>query len=111
MIDVIEVNPADGEIAELFDGGSAFDMKKHGRLWFESKRHKSAKAAGLILKLAQLAQMIDPLLERLDVSIKHRASAAATQPMPNAMDIKPLGGGLLAAADFVALIGVEHFLD
>ena len=52
MVDVIEINPADGEIAKLLNGGGAFDMSKHCGLRLEGKRNKTAEAGGFILKAA-----------------------------------------------------------
>src|SRR5205807_3503824 len=54
MIDVIQVDPAEREIAQLFNRRGAFDMSEHGRLRFESEWNETAKAAGFILELAQL---------------------------------------------------------
>src|SRR6266436_5529820 len=78
VVDVVQVNSAHREIAKLVKCGGAFDVGKDsaglGRL--ESERNKTGKAAGLILQLTQLAQMIGAVSERLDVTVKHRARAA-----------------------------------
>jgi len=55
MINVIQINPADGEVAELFNGRGRFDVGKNCRLWFKGKRNKAGETAGLVLKPAQLA--------------------------------------------------------
>src|SRR5215475_13471835 len=68
----------------------------------ERKRNKPSKPAGLILQLPQLAQMISPMSKRFDVSVKHRACAAAAHRMPGAMHVEPFVGGFLPAADLVA---------
>src|SRR5215467_13556446 len=52
--------------------------------------------------------MIDALSERLDVTIEHRAGAAATHLMPDAMDIEPFGSCFFAATDLVAHNGIEN---
>ena len=79
MVNVVQENPAHREIAKLFKCGGTLYVGKDpvglGRL--ESKRNKAGKTAGLILQLTQLAQMIGPVSERLDVAIEHRARAAA----------------------------------
>jgi len=62
MIDVIEINSAYRQIAQLFDGRRTFDVSQDGRLGFKRKWNKPAKTAGLVLKLAELAQVIDALL-------------------------------------------------
>src|SRR5438034_1664193 len=109
MIDVIEINSTDGEITQLLDGGSALDVSQHRRLRLECERNKPAKPAGFILKLAQLAQMIDTLLERFDVAVEHGAGAAAPHPMPNPMDIEPFLGGFFAAANPIPHLGIKNF--
>ncbi len=50
MVDVIEINPANGQIAKLLNGGGAFDMSKHRGLRLEGKRNKAAEPGGFILK-------------------------------------------------------------
>src|SRR5215469_17135206 len=52
--------------------------------------------------------MIDALSECLDVTIEHRASAAATHPMPGPMHIKPFGRCFFAATDLVAHNRIEN---
>src|SRR5205807_8246320 len=76
MVDVIEVNAADCEIAKLLNRGRAFDMGKNCRLRLESAWNKPATPAGFVLKLTKLPQMIDALLKRFYVTIKHAGPAA-----------------------------------
>ena len=83
--------------------------KDRGLGRFESERNEAGESAGLILQFAELAQMIDPLLERLDVPIEHGASAAAAHWMPGPMNIEPFGGGFFATADLVAHNRIENF--
>src|SRR5919106_1570326 len=53
--------------------------------------------------------MIGPMSKRFDLSVKHRARAAAAHRMPGTMHIEPFGGGFLAPADLVAHDRVENF--
>ncbi len=53
--------------------------------------------------------MIDPLLVRLDMTVKHRAGAAAPHLVPGAMHLEPFRGGLLAAANSSRTPGIENF--
>ena len=62
MIDVVQINTADREIAQLIERGCAFDMRQDGGLRLESEGNKAAETTRLILELAQVAQMIDALL-------------------------------------------------
>ena len=52
--------------------------------------------------------MISPMRKRFDLSVKHRACAAAAHRMPGAMDVEPFGGGFLAVADLIAHDRVEN---
>ena len=108
-LDVIEVNTAHRKIAQLLECGGALDVGKDavGLRRLECKRNKPRETAGLILELSQLAQMISPMSKRFDVSIKHRACAAAAHRMPGAMHVEPFGGGFLAATDLVAHDRIE----
>lgn len=109
VVDVVEVNAAHREIAQLLKCGSALDVAKYsvGLCWLECKRNKSSKPAGVILQLTQLAQMISPMRKRFDLPVKHRACAAAAHRMPGAMHFEPFGGGFLAAANLVAHDRIE----
>src|ERR1700736_1810682 len=108
MIDIIEINPAHGEVTQLLDGRSAFDVSEHSRLRFKRERNKAAKAYRFVLKLTELSQMVDAMFERLDVAVEHRASAATAHPMPDPMDIEPFLGRLLTAANPVAYFCVKN---
>src|SRR6266851_9922751 len=48
------------------------------------------------------------MCQRFDVSVKHRAGAAAAHGVPNAMDIEPFGGGLLALANLIPHGWIEN---
>ena len=110
VVDIVEVNTAHGEIAELFKCGGALDVRKYsvGLSGLERERNKPGEPAGFILQLPQLAQMISPMSKRFDVSVKHRACAAAAHRMPRAMHVEPFGSGFLAAADLVAHHRIEY---
>src|SRR5215468_8455267 len=110
MVDVVEVNTAHCEVTQLLKCGGALDVGENPvRLrWLECKRNKPREPAGLILQLPQLAQMISPMSKRFDVSIKHRACAAAAHRMPSAMHVKPFSGRFLSAADLVAHDRIEN---
>ena len=109
VVDIIEIDTANGEIAKLFDGRGGFDVGQDRRLWLKGKRNKAGKTARLILKPAQLTQVIDPMREGLDVTVKHRAGAAATHFMPGAMNIEPFGSGFFSATNGIAHDGIENF--
>src|SRR6266571_9422484 len=109
MLDVVQVNAANRQIAKLLKRGSGFYVRKDSCLRFESKGNEPGKTAGLILQLAQLAQMIDALSKRFDVSVEHCARAAAAHSMPRPMDVEPFLGSFFPAANLVPHNGIENF--
>src|SRR5207248_1700333 len=109
VVDVIKIDTADGEIAKLFDGRGGRDVGQDRRLWLKGKRNKAGKTARLILKPAQLTQVIDSMRKGLDVTVKHRAGAAATHFMPDAMNIEPFGSTFFSATDRIAHGRIENF--
>ena len=110
VVYVVEVNTAYREVAQLLKCGGALDVGKYsvGLRWFERKRNEPSEPARFILKLSQLAQMIRPMRKRFDLSVKHRACAAAAHRMPRAMHAQPFGSGFLAAANLVADDRIEN---
>src|SRR6266404_5398446 len=84
-------------------------MGQLGGLWLERKWNKSSEAAGFILQLSQLSQMVDALSQCFDVSVKHRARAPAAHAVPGPMNVEPFGSGFLSAADRIAHSRVENF--
>ena len=87
VIDIIEINPANREIPQLFDRGRAFDVSQHSSLRFKRERNKAAKATRFILKLTKLPQMINALFKGLDMAVEHRAGAPTAHLMPGSMNI------------------------
>ena len=51
--------------------------------------------------------MIDTLLQRLHMTIKHGRRAAPAHPVPDAMDLKPLLRAFFPAANFIAHLRIE----
>src|SRR5882724_10450369 len=108
MVDVIQVNAANGEIAKLLKCGNAFYVREHRSLRLEGKRNKTGKASGLVLQLTELAQMIDAMSRRLDVSVEHGTSAAAAHFVPGAMNVEPFSGGFFPTANCVTNGRIEN---
>src|SRR4029453_7054129 len=108
MVDVIQVNAADGEIAKLLERRNTFYVREDCSLRLEGKRNKAGKATGLVLQLAELAQMINAMSQRLDVSVEHGTSAAATHFVPGAMDVEPFSSGFFPTANCVTNGRIEN---
>src|SRR6266568_7827514 len=109
MVDVIEINAADGQIAELLKRRRRFHVREDSRLRFESKRDEPGKTAGFILQLTELAQMIDAVSKGFDMSVKHGARAAAAHSMPGSVDVEPFLGCFFPPANLVTHNRIENF--
>src|SRR5262249_33735727 len=83
-IDVIEINPADCQIAKLFKCRRAFYVGKDAERLsrFECERNESGESARLVLQLPKLPEMIHTLSKSFDVAVEHRARAAAAHGVP-----------------------------
>src|SRR5437773_4987228 len=108
MVDVIQINAADGEITKLLKRRHAFYVREHRGLRFEGKRDKTGKATGLVLQLAELAQMIDAMSRRFDVPVEHGTRATAAHFVPGAMNIEPFGSGFFPTANCVTDDRIEN---
>ena len=108
MLDVVQVNAAYRKTAKLLKRGSRFYVREHSCLRFESKGNEPGKTAGLILQPAELAQMIDALSKCFDVSVEHRARAAAAHSMPRPVDVEPFLGSFFPAANLISDNGIEN---
>ena len=53
--------------------------------------------------------MIDTVIERLNMSVKHCTCAPATHFVPSAVSVEPFFGSFFATADLVAHDRVENF--
>src|SRR5215472_12251613 len=110
VVDVVEVNTAHRKIAQLLKCRGALDLGKYsvGLRRLEREGNKSGKPSGFSLQFTQLAQMIRAMSKGFDVSVKHRACAAAAHRMPGAMHVEPFAGGFLAPTDLIANDRVEN---
>ena len=109
MVDVVQIDAADSKIAQLLERRRGFDVGENRGLWFESEWHKAGEAAGFILQLAKLPQMIDAVGECLDVAVEHGAGAAAPHVVPGAMDLEPFFCALIASTNLIAHSRIENF--
>ena len=108
MFNVIEIDAADREVAKLIESGRPWDAGERRALGLEGERNKAGETSRFILELPQLSQVVDPVFVRLDVPVEHRASAAATHPVPGSMHVKPFRSAFLAPAQFIAHSRIEN---
>ena len=109
MLDVVQVNAANRQIAKLLKRGSWFYVRKYSGLRFESKGNEPGKPAGFVLQFAELSQMIDALRKRFDMPVEHGACAAAAHLMPRPVDVEPFLGSFFPTANLVPHNGIENF--
>src|SRR4051794_30022215 len=55
-----------------------------------SERNVGEESTGLILQIAQHPEMLDALLDRLDVTVEHRAVRSNTESVRDAMYFDPI---------------------
>lgn len=108
MIEVIQINPTDGQITKLIQTRSRLDVLQLGGLRDKSKWNKPGKAPCFVLQFAKLTQMVDAMFNGLDVPEKHRAGAPTTHPVPESMDFLPFFRRFFPPADLVTDDRIEN---
>src|SRR5438045_9462438 len=83
-------------------------MRQHGCLRLKRKWDKAGETSSLILQFAKLTQVIQPLLQRFDVTVEHRAGTAAAHSMPCPVSIEPFLRRLFTAANLIPHVSIEN---
>ena len=73
----------------------------------EGQRDERLEPARLVLKLAQADQVVDPVQGLVDMAVEHGRVRVQPQPVGRAVDVEPLLGRGLGAADLLANLGME----
>ena len=114
VIEVVEEESADGEIAKIVEAGRRRSLP--AELDAElvvvrviRERNVGEETARLVLQVAQQRQMLDAILDRLDVTVEHRAVGADPEPVRGPMDIDPVFGRQLLVRDGHAHAAAEYF--
>src|SRR5689334_22671755 len=76
VIEVIEVDSAHSNGAQRIKAGGRMLNLDPVVVRLIGQGNESGEAVSLVLERAELAQMVDPVSERLDMAVKHGASAA-----------------------------------
>ena len=97
-----EQQPRDGVGAQVLDAGGRRQLHQRVVVGVEGQRDEGLEAAGLVLQRAQPQHVVDPLLERLDGAVEHRAVRAQAHPVGGAVHLQPLVGRALVVADLLA---------
>src|SRR4029078_8122450 len=96
------VQAGDGVRLEIFIRAGGRDVSHIGVLGLKRPANKRREAPGFILQLTKSFEVLDSLGKRLDVAEHRRCSAAATQLVPDAIDVEPVVGHYLTARDRAA---------
>ena len=104
MGNVIEKNPADGQVPKLLEGRRMRNSMQDRAcsLGLKSEGNEARKATGLILQFSQAPQVIDSMMGVLDMSVQHGACAVPAHLVPGSVHLRPLLGTFFAAAYLVA---------
>ena len=111
---VVEQQAADGDVLEVVESGrggscAAECLAQFVVVRMVGERDVGQETAGFVLQRSQGEQVIDPVLERFDVPIEHRAVGRHAEAMGFPVDREPLVAAQLAVGDRGARGGRENF--
>src|SRR6266446_10798290 len=114
VIEVVEEESADGEIAEIIETGrrSSLPAELDSKLVVVgviSERNVGEEAVRFVLEIAKHRKVLDAVLNGLDVSVKHCAVRSNPKPVRGPMDIDPVLGRELFISDRHAHALAEDF--
>ena len=90
MREVVEQQAADGDLADVGQAGRARQMLQRRVVGMERQRDKGLEAAGFVLQLAQLEQVIHAVFVVLDVAVEHGGVRLQPQLVRRARRLQPL---------------------
>ena len=110
VIDVVEVEAADGQRLQIIDGGGFRNFFPERRIFRrEHPRNERGEPAGIFLNAAQALEVIDAVAVLLAAAEHHRGGGAHAERMRDAVHVFPFVGGALEARDARANFVVENF--
>ena len=107
MIKVVQINPTYCQSAQLIQGRGGPDVRKRGRFRHKREWNKPGESGGFVLQFSKLAEVVDPMFNRLNVTKQHSGGAALTHSMPYPMNLLPLLGRFLTATNLVPNYRIE----
>ena len=92
MVDVVQVDAADRLHQQVVEARRIPGdlLGQLGVVGLEGPADEGAEAVHLVLQLADAAQVLDPLVQRLDVAPHHRGGGAHAEAVSGAHDAEPL---------------------
>ncbi len=110
VIDVVEVEAADGESFQIIDGGGFLNFFAERRVVrSENPRNECGEAAGIFLNAANTLEMIDAMAQLFAAAEHHGGGRAQAQFVRGAVHIFPIVAGAFEARDFGADFVIENF--
>src|SRR5215471_17259205 len=107
MIKVVQINPTYCQSTQLIQGRGRPDVRKRGRFRHKRKWNKPGESAGFVLQFSKLAQVVDSVFNRLDVTKQHGGGAALAHSVPYPMNLLPLLGCFLTTTNLVSNYWIE----
>src|SRR5439155_12254552 len=100
VIDVVEIEAADGERFQIIDGGGFLNLFTERRVvGRENPRDECGEAAGVFLNAAYALEMIDAMAQLFTATEHHGGGGAQTEFVRGAMHIFPIVAGAFEARD------------
>ena len=110
VIDVVEIEAADGERFQIIDSGSFLDFFSEWRVvGRENPRDECREAAGIFLNAANALEMIDAVAQLFAATEHHGGSGTQPKFVRGAVHIFPIVAGAFEARDFGADFIIENF--
>ena len=107
ILDVVEVEAADGEGLEVLYGGWLGDVQWDiSRLM--SERGEGREASGLLLQVAEDFEVVDALRHGFTDPEDHGRGGAEAKLVGRAMDADPIGGGTFIGGGLAANLIVQN---
>ncbi len=94
--EVVEQQPADGDLADVGDAGGARQVVKRRVVGMERERDEGLEASGVVLEVAQADEMVHAVLVVFDMAVKHGGVGFEAELVRHAGGFQPF-----VAIDFV----------
>jgi hypothetical protein len=110
VIDVVEIEAADGERFQIIDSGSFLNFFSEWRVvGRENPRNESGEAAGVFLNAANALEVIDAVAQLFAAAEHHGGSSTQAELVRGAMHIFPIIAGAFEARDLGADFIIKNF--
>src|SRR5216683_134345 len=103
VLEIVEQQPRHGDVAQVVVARRLRNVRERGVIRMKRQRDERHEAVGLVLQLAQLDEVVDALLLRFHVPVKHRRIRAQPDFMRLPSNVEPH-----LSADFVIAYDLAH---